>query len=265
VGFAAGLLVAPKARLLEVASEPKVEALTQWGASAGNGAFFHSRSDRPPGSERKPKGGGARISISQKEIAKVICLRVADSRWFQKYPVAKNGVYERVVFSDVSRLLEVSESEEEEVHEIFKDLLKKLQIAESLHLKATQTNPSEITLDFSEMVSPVNEIFAEAQENLRSALPGERGETLALGVSSQSLYMFGESEVIRLTIERERSGGLMMHMRYASGGGAGNGLRRDLFPDDGSLIPADQVFGDRWKSVLSGMTLLPVDEKQADP
>jgi hypothetical protein len=200
-----------------------------------------------------------RVPIPVKEIAKVISTRLGDVNWFPHWPTADNATYSPLVFNDLFPLLEASDSETQEISEIFQNLLKKLQAAESRELKATQTSPFEVVVDFSQMAHAADEIFTETETALRSALPGERGDALALAISSQSLYRYRKSEGFRLLIERDRSGELWLRLREPSGGGSGSGLSKNRFPDNGTPIPVDQVLGARWHTMVAGMTLLPVD------
>ncbi|MBC8127342.1 MAG: hypothetical protein H8M99_09410, partial [Gloeobacteraceae cyanobacterium ES-bin-144] len=42
----------------------------------------------------------------------------------------------------------------------------------------------------------------------------------------------------------------------SDGGGTGRGID-DEFKDDGTPLPADRIFEDRWKPFLKGVTILP--------
>ncbi|GAA5125222.1 hypothetical protein JIN84_13785 [Luteolibacter yonseiensis] len=155
-------------------------------------------------------------------------------------------------------LLGVSEVEKKNVIDALKRIDAEIQDEEKKQLKAIQTDPSEIRLDSSGMEAFSKTLPARIQESLRSHLATEQAEVLISSLKWNLLYSTEEKWFPTLTITRTSSGRLIAWARTISGK---TGPEVDAkYADDGTPIPADEVFPDRWKPFLKGFTLLPTNE-----
>jgi hypothetical protein len=157
-------------------------------------------------------------------------------------------------------LLGASEQEAADVLALINRLESEIYAEEKKHLKIFEADGTVIRFDNSSMKVPVQAISQRTQDGIRAILPAELSEVLISSVSWQKLYMTNEASFPTLNIERSSSGRMTAWARDANGG---SGDTVDpKFKDDGTPIPAAEVFkDDRWKPFLKGLTLLPQNEK----
>ena len=107
---------------------------------------------------------------------------------------------------------------------------------------------------FSKTLAP------KIQEGIRASLRADLADVLISSTKWDQLYPTGGNSFPTFTITRSLTGRMTAWVRQFSGG-RGSSVGQE-FPEDGTPIPADQVFKDeRWNSFLKGLTLLPKDEE----
>jgi hypothetical protein len=143
-------------------------------------------------------------------------------------------------------------------------LLKKTESAiyaeEKKLIKVVQTDGTEIRLDHQAMEAFSKTIAPQIQEGIRSLLSADLAEVLISSTKWDVLYPTDEKSFPAFSITRSPSG-IMIALFCQSNSQRATGID-SKFKDDGTPIPADQVFKDtRWQHLLKGLTLLPRDEK----
>ncbi len=149
---------------------------------------------------------------------------------------------------------------------------KDLQAAERKQIKVVSASGTGVTLDLSGMTKPAAEIIARTRESVRSALPPNIGELTVEAIDWETLYFNGaadpmpvnqaastdgtDSSRANFTIERS-DGKITTH--FTNGSSTTKGEIPADFPDDGTPLPADELFGERWAPYLKGVMLSPVD------
>ena len=157
-------------------------------------------------------------------------------------------------------LLGVSEQETTETLALFKRLEDNVYAEEKKHLKVFSADETQIRLDNRTMADPFRIFAQQTKDGIRAILPADKADILISSVRWDEMYMTNERAFPTLTIERSSSGRMTAWVRDGNGG---NGYTVDAkFADDGTPIPADEVFkDDRWEPYLKGLTLLPQNEK----
>ena len=160
----------------------------------------------------------------------------------------------------VNRALESLGASITEIGDI-KALIKKsrdeIYAAEKIHFKLGLVTPDCIEIDMSGIREPISFIIGRLQDDIRASLNSEAAEIFIRAIDWKSYYPLDEKLITRLEIDRKPSGELYAYVKFASKG-SGRGLDKK-FPDDGTPLPADQIFPERWVPFLSGLTILPKD------
>lgn len=198
--------------------------------------------------EDKKKPAEARISVPVSSLMKTIKGLQFNSDIMANF----NGIDRAFPF------LGATEAEEAEIKASLKRAKDELQAAEKRLVKVVQTDQTEIRMDNSAMRDIADSISQRLQTDIRSNLPGDTAEILISSINWEQFYPTDEKNFPTLSIIRQTSS-RMAAMEMIGGGGHGGQVHN--FADDGTPIPADQVFDDRWKPLLKGLTLLPQNEK----
>lgn len=252
ISFALGIAFASSFK--KPAKEP-VSAIRE-GKSSG-GSFSSSSSEREEETatrtrvgrrEEKKKTSEARISVPVSSVAKIIKGLQFDSNIMAPF----NGVDRAFPF------LGVTETEDAELKASLKRSKDELLAAEKRFIKVHQTDQNQIQMDNRSMRDVAEAVSQRLQTDIRSNLPSDTAEILISSINWEQFYATDAKNFPTLTIIRQTSSRITA-MEMIGGGGHGTQVLN--FADDGTPIPADQVFDDRWKPFLKGLTLLPQDEK----
>jgi hypothetical protein len=99
------------------------------------------------------------------------------------------------------------------------------------------------------------------EAGLRGALPSASAEMLMDSILWKSLYREDQMD-ITFSIQRDPKSGRLIPVGTYTGFHDSMGAVPPTYPDDGTPIPADKVFRDRWAVLLAGKTLVPVDRPE---
>ena len=253
VSFALGLIVAPSLRKPAAGSVAAIRQTKSNGRSAsaigsGDAEEFPGRT-RTGATDEKKKPSEPRISIPITTVPKIIREQQASSR----FNFLGSGM------EKVLPLLGASELEANDIKTLLKRVESEILTEEKKHLNVIQADETQIRLDNSTMKDFSAGIVQRTQDGIRSILPADLAEVLISSFTWDQFYPTDELYFPTLNITRSRAGQMTAR---ASDIGVGFGYPVDpKFTDDGTPIPADQVFPDRWKPFLKGLTLLPQNEK----
>ena len=254
ISFVLGVAFASSSRKSETGSA----ASTRDGKFGGGGFSYSQPEDRQEMEartrigkrEERKKPSEPRISLPLASVANVIREQRFSSSFNRlDYEMAK-----------ALPLLGATEQETSDIKALLKQTESEIYAAEKTHLKAIQTDATQIRLDSSSMESATKAIAQKTRDAIRSILPTDLGEVLISSVDWNQFYPTDEKSYPTLNITRSTSGKMMGWVRDAS---IGQGYSIDpKFADDGTPIPAEEAFVDeRWNSFLKGLTLLPQNEK----
>jgi hypothetical protein len=254
VSFALGAVLAPTLRksVNISASESQVTRSSARPPSESQADNPKEGTPRPRlgNREEKKKNTEPRISIPLASVAKVIREQRYSSHFSRlDYQMAR-----------ALPLLGATEQETSDIKTLLKQAESDIYAAEKTHLKAIQTDASQIQLDNSSMKSVSKVIAQKTQDGIRSSLPPDLAEVLISSVDWNEIYPTDEKSYPTLTITRSTSGKMTVWIRDSD---SGTGYPIDpKFADDGTAIPADEALpDDRWRPFLKGLTLLPQNEK----
>jgi hypothetical protein len=156
-------------------------------------------------------------------------------------------------------LLGATETEREAVNALVTSAETEMFAEEKKHLRLGEVSGDQIQLDMRGMKGPAEAIAARMKEGIRAALPADMAEALISAINWQEYYPVDDKSFARLEVTRGRGGRLTAWERTEHHG-TGRGLDAE-FGDDGTPLPADRIFEDRWKPFLKGVTILPKDEE----
>jgi len=156
-------------------------------------------------------------------------------------------------------LMGATDREKEELKTLVKNSESEMLAAEKTHIKLGAVTSDKIQMDMSAMRGPAGEIAGRTKDGIRAALPPDLAEALISAINWDDYYPTDEKSFTFLEITRKPSGKLIAWERQDSGG-TGYGVNEE-FKDDGTFLPADRIFPDRWKPFLKGVTILPKDEE----
>jgi hypothetical protein len=173
-----------------------------------------------------------------------------------------NSGFEELVaygIKDPLSRLGVSSEERERILTLFKETQSKIHAEEKKQIKLIRFDSTTIELSKSLMRPFVSNFIEQTQIGIRSILNTDLANALISSVEWDGFYRIDGEGKTTFTITRNSSGMLYAQIdesykRTASSLGSN-------IADYGTPIPADQAFGDRWKPLLKGLTLLPQDEK----
>lgn len=207
--------------------------------------------DKPPQAQAGGKTKEPRISVPLSAASKLLKEKLQSNTFGN----ARNN--RDAALDDSLTLLDVTDTEREGVKAAVKGLTDRLSEAELRHVKIKDRSEGQISLDLSEV--PADAILTETREQLRAILPDDRGQALDEAFPWDRFYFEDSSRALRFNVVRE--GGKLTAWTSRGNGASGHGLNESNYKDDGTPIPADKIFGERWARVLKDMTLLPVDER----
>lgn len=172
---------------------------------------------------------------------------------------------ERIV-GEVTSALDVIAATEEEKKAVLAAVEKMRQdlfAAEKRMAVVKDETASSLVLDMSGVAQPLKEIIAKLESDIYEALPGDKAWLLNSSFNWEKFYPPNELKDVAFSIERNETGQFMATRRYPMMR-EGRGVHPSAFPDNGTPLPADKVFIERWAVLLEGRTLLPIDspEKQ---
>ena len=195
----------------------------------------------------KKKATEPRISIPMSTVANIL----KSQRFNSNFMELSHGLERNLPY------LGASEVEIAEIKNSLKKVQDELQAEEKKHLKVLQSDDTRIQLDNSSMQAVAESVRQQFQNDLRSTLPGDAAELLISSIDWNQFYPTDKESYPTLKITRSSSG--RMNAMVMTGFG-GSGGQVHGFADDGTPIPADQVFDERWKPLIKGLTLLPQNE-----
>ena len=252
VSFALGLIVAPSLRRPDTASvaaihQTKSNGRSSSGTESGDAEEFSGKVRAGTRTEKK-KAGELRIAVPLQSLEKAIkSLHPIDA--FDNFSGMKIAL----------NILGASEEQIDEIMALLDRSKSEIHAEEKNRLKAIQVDETKIRLDTRAMEAPAKAIVQRMQNDIRMILPPDTADILVSSTEWNSYYSTEERFFPTLTVNRQAAGWLR---------GSENGktwerrFRIDSqFADDGTPIPADEIFDDRWKPFLKGLTLLPQNEK----
>ncbi|MES2923532.1 MAG: hypothetical protein V4819_18395 [Verrucomicrobiota bacterium] len=258
VGLVLGLILAPSLRQTgpAIASPPQGKSAATNRTSAITDAPGNSPSrirvkDREPA--KKPDE--PRISIPVKSAVALLREGHLGSVDFK--------VLEHVVGRPLEAL-GASKTESEEVRELIKKSKDEVNAAEKTHFKLGLVTPNHIEIDASGIREPISAIIGRLQNGIHATLDPQTAEVLVSVINWEKYYPTDRKVVASLEIKRNRAGELTAWEQASNDemDEWSTGQRIDKkFPDDGTPLPADQFFSERWRPYLKGLTLVPKDEK----
>lgn len=152
--------------------------------------------------------------------------------------------------------LGASQTESDEIKDLIKKSKDEINAAEKTHFKVGLVTPDHIEIDTSGIREPVSAIIGRLQNDIRATLSSEAAEVLISAIDWKFYYRIDENALITsLEIDRNEAGELMAQVK--TGGGCTGWPVNKKFPDDGSPLPADQVFPELWRPYLRGLTIVP--------
>ena len=152
-------------------------------------------------------------------------------------------------------LLGATETEQENIKKVIQTSKSELLAAEKTHVKLGKVSSDSIQMDMSGMRGAGEEIAGRTRDGIRAALPADLAEALNSTINWEEYYPVDNS---RLEITRG-PGKRLIAMEHSRNSSTGRSLEAG-FQDDGTPLPAEQIFEDRWKPFLKGVTILPKDE-----
>lgn len=203
--------------------------------------------------ERKeePKSSEPRVSIPLKNVVEI--LKEKDFNYSSDFNRLDYSMKKALV------LLGATPVEQEEVLKLVKTSESEILAAEKNHMKLGEVTADLIKMDKSGMRGPADEIAGRTKDGIRATLPADLAEGLISAINWEEYYPTDDESSTQLKITRGRKGKLTA-WEMQGGGGTGSGLDAE-FEDDGTPLPAEKIFDDRWKPFLKGVTLLPKDDE----
>lgn len=159
------------------------------------------------------------------------------------------------------KTLGASPTETEEIKELIQKSKDEVYTAEKTYLKLGLVAPDRIEIDASGVREPVSAIIGRLKDGIYSSLRPEAAEIIISAIKWERYYRMDEKDLVTsLEMIRKPSGELTAWARTSSAG-TGGGVVKNKFPDDGTPLPADEIFGERWRPYLKGLTIVHKDEK----
>ncbi len=186
----------------------------------------------------------------------------------------KNGNLSRATFEESEEtmdealtLLGCTDDERAAVMAALEQAKDEFHAAEKANLKPEVRN-NKVHFDMRPMDGPSKEIIQRMKEGIENCLPKEKSDALTSAIPWQDFYFGSPTDnpevapEMLLSIESNPTGELFAqqnHIKKSRTFSTGSGIGRLIvqsFPE-GEPIPADQVFPERWKPFLQGISLLP--------
>jgi len=173
---------------------------------------------------------------------------------------------ERIAEAVASALDVIAATEEEKkaVLAAVEKMRKDIFYAEKRTAVVKEETASSLVMDMSGMAQPLKEIISKLEADIYEALPGDKAWLMNSSFDWENFYPPATLKDMAFSIEREpEKGQFMATLRYP-GMRYGMGVHPSAFQDNGTPLPADQTFGERWAVLLEGRTLLPIDMPEKD-
>jgi len=155
-------------------------------------------------------------------------------------------------------LLGVTEEEAAAVKVVIKKLQQDILLAELEAVVVKEQTATGVTLDLTGVHDRLDGIRAGMAKGLRDALPAEKAELLVGAIQWKSLYTPVDFlQEVKFEIHRDAHSSHLRPMVWLLGGWDGRGTIPATY-DNGSAIPAGEVFDWRWAKLMDGRTLVPV-------
>ena len=248
VSFAAGYALASRNdKVYQDANE--TSAIVQDGiVDTRPNAPISAPRERPQRSSPKPRE--LRVSIPIKSVIEILQKGQFSYGDFEKM--------ERLM-NEALTLLGATEGEREKIFGLLGRTKWELYAAERQNLKAIVSDVG-VTFEMESMYSAAATIVERMQQDMRTVLPSDLAEALITSINWQRFYYNSSSALkapeLRIVL---RSDGLVTSITSP---GDTRFARVSGYPDDGSAIPAAEVFPERWVPFLSGVSLVPVIEEE---
>jgi len=266
LGIFSGVLLAPAVRGIHAStSSPDLGRNRAEGDPDGHGDGGSGRHIDPRNSSPK-RPLEPRVSVPLDKVAKVL----QDDLLYSFNTYDGRPGFDTKSIDQALVLMDASDREKDDIHATFDTLGKKLWEAEKGSIKVRKSGQDGVELSLTGFVEASKPILDSARQDLKSAMPGPRGEILANALP-WSKIRFGSSDdddddsgktprdmSIGFQIVRDKDG-IRAWLRVA-GGSTGSLPQPGGYKDDGTPIPADKVFDPIWQPWLSGVTLLPIDQ-----
>lgn len=155
--------------------------------------------------------------------------------------------------------LGVTRKEREKISKLFEQSKVEILELERTHLKLGKVTAKEIQIDQSGMRGPAQEIIGRIKVGIQSGLPADLAECFLAVINWDKYYPTDNG--IRFEITRNQSGELTAFETFGSEANVIEINSDGQFKNNGTPLPADRIFSDRWKPHLKGMAILPKDEE----
>ena len=168
------------------------------------------------------------------------------------------------ISGEVASALDVIAATEEEKKAVLAAVEKMRQdlfAAEKRMAVVKEETASSLVMDMSGVAQPLKEIIAKLESDIYEALPGDKAWLLNSSFNWEYFYPPNSLKDVAFSIERNEKGQFLATRRYPMMR-EGRGVHPSAFPDNGTPLPADKVFIDRWAVLLEGRTLLPIDKPE---
>lgn len=157
-------------------------------------------------------------------------------------------------------LLGATEDQRQQAAKLLEETKANLLQEEVRHFKVTSTDSSQVLIDMGGISDAATKVIDGTTARFREILSAEQADALLENLEWRYYYpqIDPRSNEAKFVIERATDGHLMATFRHG-GGSQGTGVDSGTYPDNGTPIPAWKVFDSRWRPLLEGIELLPVD------
>lgn len=186
--------------------------------------------------DKKPRE--ARVSIPLRTVVEI--LKKGEMSYTSQFDCLQSCMENALI------LLGATEREQEDIKNLIQTSKSGILAAEQSHLKLGEVAADVIYLETSGMRGPADEIIGHTKDGIRAALPQDLAESLIESIDWAKYYPIDAHS--RLEIIRGSKGDLMAWEKNSN---RGSGIPIDRgFKDDGTPLPVDQIFPDRWKPFI---------------
>lgn len=255
IAFTLGRILPRGSGITASEESPRSDAL----ASNGDGRTPENAGDVSTASVRHRERPVAKNKDSSEDMIKVPKSAVK-SVLDKKHFMFMNMHSAPMTIDSALALLGTSENQRQQVTKLLEETKANLLQEEIKHFKVTSTDSSQVLIDMGGISDAATKVINGTEARFREILSAEQADALLENVEWRYYYpqIDPRSSQAKFVIERESDGHLMAAFRY--GGGAQRiGVDSGTYPDNGTPIPAWKVFDNRWRPLLEGIELLPVD------
>lgn len=192
-----------------------------------------------------------RVSIPISSVVGILSSKQPGLNGFEHYEQS---------MSEALTLLGTTDDEKSRVMELMSRTKNDLFQAERKVIQPNVLNDHEVSIDLREMDNAASAIIERTRSGLKSILQQDIGDALDSTIDWNNFYrpnFATDPGAVRFRIRRDVDGGLIYEVSYSNGGsimGKSEGLN-----DDGNAIRADEVFPERWRPLLKGIELQPLE------